>query len=182
MDWIRRLLQNDSSEVPGAARTPPADIEARLDELLPDYTEDHLGNAAAAAGHAIQAIREKDLDRAWRLLHEQKEHYARHAARAEFTARQTLALDASVGEQLANVLRLEGRHHEALVHVIYWVACSPGRTKNEEAKLGAYFKRAKLPGITRANLEQFMEALQPLPDFPAIQRQVEIWRGSGDGA
>jgi hypothetical protein len=160
---------------------PLMDIEARLQALLPNYDEDHLGNAAAAEREALQAIRNNEFDRAWQLLHQQKAHYARHAARAEFTPKQVLALDASVSEHLANVLRLEGHHHEALIHVIYWVACSPRRTKNEEAKLPAYFKRAKLPGVTLPELERFIAELQPLPDFRVIQGKVEGWHAQADG-
>jgi len=137
--------------------------------------EDHLGRAAEAKHAALRAVKAGDFDRAWGLFHEQKDQYARHAARTGFSAKQILALDGTVSEDLANVLRLECKHRQALVHITYWVATSPRRTKTQTSKLRAYFNRAKLAGVSLSDLETFIASLGSLPEFRRIQEQMRAW-------
>jgi len=136
---------------------------------------DHLGKAAAARDKARAAETLQDYDGAWKFYHEQKEQYLQHARRNRFTAAQTLALDASVSESLANVLRLQGKQHDALVHILYWVSASGRRTKNQEKKLVAYFNRCNFQGVNEAGLRRAVDALSAAPEFRAAKNVVNSW-------
>jgi hypothetical protein len=110
---------------------------------------DHLGKAAEAGRKAKGAIKNKKYDEAWGLLHEQKFQYMEHANLNGFNMEQTLALDADVHEHLANILRLENKHKDALTHILYWVAAQNHRPKkSHEKKLASYFNRCKLKNTT----------------------------------
>lgn len=96
-----------------------------LDEIISDFSEnDCLGKAAEAGNKAKQAIKDKKFDIAWKLLHEQKQHYMEHAKKNQFSAQQALSLDSNVHESLANILRLEGKHQDAFFNILYWVIAS----------------------------------------------------------
>jgi len=152
------------------------DFAARL---LEEFSKnDHLGKAAVAREKARTAEAEKDYDAAWRFYHEQKEHYLQHASRNRFTKAQTLALDGSVSQQLANILRIEGKHDDALIHILYWVASSSRPTKTQEQKLIAYLKRCKFKAISVADLQRTIEEFGENPDFVQIKNAVAAWRGS----
>ncbi len=161
----RKKIKNDDSE-----------FEEYTSEVINDFSEnDFLGKAAIAKRKAISAIKNKKYDIAWGLFHEQKENFMKHAVRSEFSQRQIFALDSSVSEIFANILRLEGRHHEALVHIIYWIACSDKQTKRQHEKLIAYFNRAKLKNVEYSVVEGFIESMKRDPDFRVIQNNVKGW-------
>lgn len=145
------------------------------DDLKSFEKNDFLGKAADAKHDALTAVKAKQYDKAWRLFHEQKLNYMKHASRCNFTRLQTLALDGSVSEHLADVLRLEGKHTAALIHIVYWVASSSRKTKRQEQKLQAYFRRANLKGVEFQDLEQFMEGIKKNPDFRLVQDQMRRW-------
>lgn len=122
---------------------PPQDV---LPPLIPDYDrEDHLGKAAAAGAAAKGAVTDRRFNDAWRLYHEQKEHYRRHAARYGMTPRQTIALDDSVHEHLANIRRLEGKHDDALVHMLY---CVISNTRPTKAQLKSFPPTSRVAVLT----------------------------------
>jgi len=146
-------------------------------KLLTEATEnDFLGKAADAGQRARAAAEAGQYDVAWRLYHEMREHYLRHAARLRFTPAQTLALDSRVSLPMANILRLEGKHHDALVHIMYWVAADSKVTKAHAQKLGAYLKRCKLKGVTLEMVQRFIESIRPLPNFVQIRDEVAAWK------
>ncbi|MBU2970781.1 hypothetical protein KO527_15625 [Pseudoalteromonas sp. C2R02] len=95
---------------------------------------DHLGKEAKAGHKAKDAIKNKKYDEAWGFLHEQKLQYMEHANISGFNVEQTLALDADVHENLANVLRLENKHKDALIHIVYWVTAQNHRPKKNHEK------------------------------------------------
>lgn len=139
----------------------------------PVLLHNHLGEAAVARGEALQAIRDGEHDKAWGLLHDVKSHYLQHANWYGMTARQTLALDASVHKHLANILRKEGKHHDAMVHVLYWLGAPEGRlNKSESAKFRAYFNRCKLAPVT---FEQAHAALTDVKSNPSFERAHEAF-------
>jgi hypothetical protein len=155
--------------------------EAELEELMEDtikdlHENDFLEKAADAKQDAHAAVEARRYDEAWRLFHEQKLNYMKHASKSGFTHSQTLALDVSVSEHLANVLRLEGKHADALAHIIYWIASSTRTTETQKTKLMAYFNRARLKRITVLDIEHFVEHIKHTPDFPLIQKQVKAWK------
>jgi hypothetical protein len=134
---------------------------------------DYLGNAARLGREADDAIRQRRYDEAWRLLHQQKEQYGKHASRYGMTAPQAIALDASVHESLANVRRLEGKHDEALVHLLYCVWSSPQPTKAQEKKVQSYFGRCRFDSATFDDLQRFKLSS---PSFLIIRNRVSDWR------
>jgi hypothetical protein len=151
------------------------------DDELQSYLEkfarnDFLGKAAVAGHNAKQAVGENRHDEAWRLYHEQKTYYLQHANRCGFTARQTLALDGSVSEDLANILRLEQKHDAALTHMLYCLMSSNSPTKSQQTKIVAYFNRCKFIGIGLEELNGFINSTADLPDLRAIQSKVKEWR------
>lgn len=148
------------------------DILKALDRL--DMT-DYLGQAAQAGDRAKVAAANNDFDGAWRFYHEQKSLYLKHANRSEFTSAQTIALDGSVHRDLANLLRLENRHAEALVHFLYYYATSPKRTKTDEKQITAYVNRAKLK-VSTNTVQSFVAALGINPDFRTIQSTCAQWK------
>ena len=148
------------------------DILKALDRM--DMT-DYLGQAAEAGNRAKVATANKDFDGAWRFYHEQKSLYLKHASRSEFTRAQTIALDGSVHRNLANLLRLENRHLEALVHFLYCYATSPRRTKTDEKQISAYVNRAKLTVGTN-EVKDFVATLGTHPDFRTIQSTCARWK------
>lgn len=139
---------------------------------------DHLGKAAGHRDEAKQAIRERRFDDAWRSLHEQQSEWLAHASRHGFTKEQTLALAGSVHSDMANVLRLEKKHDEALAHMLYFGATQRGPVQGAfRKKLGAYFRRCKFGdqyGDDRAVLA--VEMLRGDPDFRIAQEIVSQWR------
>lgn len=136
---------------------------------------DHLGKAAAACGEARKAVAEGNHDAAWGHFHEAKNQYLQHAARHHFTAEQTLALDAALGPSLANILRLESKHRDALVHMIYWAATSTPSTTVTK-RIRPYFNRCKFESLWLPDLESFIDSLRPLPDFVKIRNAVARWQ------
>lgn len=141
-------------------------------ESLPKL-HNHLGKAAVARGEALQAIREGEHDKAWGLLHEVKSHYLDQARFYGMTARQALALDASVHKHLANILRKEGKHEQAFIHVLYcYGATGGGLNKSEAGKFRAYFNRCKIAPVT---LEQAHDALTDLKSNPSFERAQEAF-------
>ncbi|WP_217525245.1 hypothetical protein [Vibrio metschnikovii] len=111
--------------------------------------EDFLGKAAQVGHEAKAAIKLNKFDEAWRLFHEQKSLYVQHVNQSGFTPNQALALDATVHEDMANLLRLEGRHKDALVNIVYWVLAGSERPiKRHDQKLRSYFNRCKFQNVS----------------------------------
>ncbi len=165
-------------------KSAPTEHEESYDDfaarLQADFLKnDHLGKAALAGSKAKEAVVSGKFDVAWGLYHEQKQHYLQHAACCGYTKPQVLAIDASVSEPMGNILRLEGKHHDALVHIVYWVAASPRLTKSQQQKLSAYFNRCRFKTITLSDLNNLVEASQAEPDFLRIRSVISDWREQG---
>jgi len=101
----------------------------------------------------------------------------RHANEQRFNAQETSALDASVSENLANILRIEKKHTDALIHIIYWISTSSRRTKAQDKKLDAYFNRAKLEKLKLSQLEDFIAKNS---GFRNIRNQVQEWSNNSN--
>lgn len=152
--------------------------EAESHKLYSDFLkDDHLGKAAVAKHSARQAVNEKRFDDAWRLLHEQQSEWLAHVNREKFTTRQMFALLSSIHMDMANILRLEGKHDEALAHVIYSAAANARPTKEQIKKLGVYFRRCRFDERFTDTQAEFAARLLALnPDYRAAQIQVSQWR------
>jgi hypothetical protein len=142
--------------------------------LYSDSTNNYLADAAELKQKGIQAIRMKEYSDAWDYFHQQKLIYIKYADSQGFDKNQTLALDSSISEHFANILRLEGKHLDALIHAIYWCTSSePKLSKSQEKKLASYLGRAKLLEIDISDLYHF---LSTKPEFNKIKLQVQEWR------
>ena len=187
--WSEIVSENDARGKPSITRTivipessaddVVATLEASLAETLsrPDF----LGLAAAAGSEARAAVSSGDYNKAWALYQDQKSLYLQHAKHSGFTARQTIAIDASIHQQMANVLRLEGRHADALVHILYWaIGTSDRPVKAHESKVRAYFNRCKLKNTTLDDAETFVaSSAKSIANFQSIQTQVRRWLEEG---
>lgn len=178
-----RGADSRSGETIRAGSIPPK-VEARKplaphwsDRDLNAMPEDHLGKAAIAKHAAKAAIKEKRFNDAWRLLHEQQEHWLSHANRARFSKAQTLSLLSSINEDFANIHRLESRHDDALAHIIYALATDRKPTQALQKKLGAYFKRCKFDSAyTVERAELGVKMLKKEPDLRMAQEFVSSLR------
>lgn len=163
---------------PDAVDRVAAALEASYAESLsqPDF----LGLAAAAGSQAREAVRGGDYNKAWGLYQDQKNLYLQHANHSGFTARHAIALDASIHQQMANVLRLEGRHTEALTHILYWAAGTSTRpVKAHESKVRAYFNRCKLTNTTLDEVHAYLSSRRGPASYSAVQKQVKRWAAKG---
>ena len=152
-----------------------------LDALFAGFRlKDCLGPAAAKKRLADEAKKNGELNAAWRLLQEVKEHYLEHAIQCKFTGEQTLALDGSVSEAMADILRLEARHDDALVHTLYCIATSPQPTKCQMRKLGAYLRRSRAAETSPQEVDRVIAEFRRNPNFQILQHAVFSWRSHGD--
>lgn len=136
--------------------------------------EDYLGKAANEKQSAKIAIKEKRFDDAWRHLNNQKILYLQHAHRMHYSAIHRLVLESSPHEDMANILRLEGKHKNALSNMSYtykaaYTASRPIITL--EKKLEAYYNRA----YKRQPFNRFLSLLKVLPnsDYVSVRDFVE---------
>lgn len=151
-------------------------VEELLDRFIASQDRnDYLGNAALASDKARSAVSTGDFNSAWGFYQEAKDNYLQHAIRENFTPAQTLAIDSSVSQPLANILRLEGKHRDALVHIVYWIACDPRPSKMQQQKLRAYFNRCKFTDAVLADVEALASISRVSPDFISIRSTIGGW-------
>lgn len=149
------------------------------DEALEHHLElceqqDFLGFAAVAGRSAKEALRSGDYGAAWDFYQEQKAEYAKHAIRSEFTPKQALDLESTVHIDLANLLRLQGRHNDALVHIVYWASTlGDEASKGRQDRLRVYLKRCKLRNTSLASLTTVTASLALSPDLDEARRIVQ---------
>jgi hypothetical protein len=142
--------------------------------------KDYLGPATEAKRAGKAAVKAGRHDDAWGHFHDQKSLYMQHASRSGFTAPQVLALDSTVHVDLANILRLEGRDHEALAHILYAViARAPRASKTDAQKLSTYFRRCKLQNTDIAEVSKFVSSKKTGADFLSAQSKAKEWIAKG---
>lgn len=139
-----------------------------------DGDVDYLQLAAEKGREAKLAMREKNNAEAWELIQQQKHFYSQLTDQRIISVTEMIGLDSNVSKDLANLLRLEKKHKDALVHIIYWVANSKSVTKDQESKLRAYFNRAKLTGPTVNDVMDYCLAAG-IKEFHVIQKDVDSW-------
>lgn len=164
-------------------KKPKSDSEFKdyAQKVMADFQEnDFLGKAAEAGHQAKAAVKDKQYDKAWGLYHEQKSFYMQHANRSGFTANQVLAFDASVHENMANILRLEKKHEDALVNIVYWVLAGVDRPiKRHQQKLKSYFNRCKFKNTELTEAERIIASNTKLPEFTLAKSIVSEWLSRG---
>lgn len=144
---------------------------------------DNLGPAAVARQKAKTAIKEKRFDDAWRLLHKQREYYDRHIRSGyPFTETQARCMQSQIDEDFANILRLEGKHKQALVHIIFWVGShtASGRiTATMDKKLLSYFNRCKFLNQTIEDVKNLAVSFKlnsSMSMFVSTQKLIDTWQ------
>lgn len=158
-----------------------SELDDYAKKVMEDFQKnDFLGKAADAGHKARAAVKAMKYDEAWRLYHDQKSLYMQHANRTGFTAQQALALDASVHEDIANILRLENKHEDALVNIVYWVLAGVDRPiKRHEDKLRSHFNRCKFKNTQLAEAEKLISENTLLPEFTLAKSMVAEWVSRG---
>ncbi|GAB2947574.1 hypothetical protein [Aquaspirillum soli] len=157
------------------------DKNADFLQLSENHTDALILVKAAEVGREAKiAVNENRYDDAWKLYHDQKDFYMQHANRYGHTVRQALALDSTIHENLANILRLEGKHFDALIHIVYWVLAGADRPiKSHQKKLQSYFNRCKFKNITLIEAKQTLSEQNALPEFTLAQSIVNQWIKKG---
>lgn len=81
---------------------------------------------------------------------------------------------------MADLLRLEKRHDDALPHILYWVIAGRRKPlKGHAEKLRAYFNRCKLQNTVLDEAEHFAAAFPEPAEFTTIETQVRSWLDKG---
>jgi tRNA(Glu) U13 pseudouridine synthase TruD len=137
--------------------------------------EGYLGEAAEQKDLAKQAIKDKKFDEAWGHLHQQKHYYQKHAIANNWKPLQFLVLDSVPHEDMANILRIEDKHKNALSHLSYTYKTHYSANRpliTLEKKLNAYFNRA----YKSSDFNRFLSLLNHLQgdDFISIRDFVEV--------
>lgn len=172
--WLKR---KSAEPIVEHTKNETLEVNDFIKSTFRQYSDDHLTKAAAAKKEAEAAVARGEYDVAWKHFHEQKMFYLKNASEGGFTPEQTLALDASVNEDLANILRLEGKHDLALAHIAYWIACSREKAPKREAqKLRAYFNRCSFKKTSFDECSALIERQRKAPDYRNIQETLLGWR------
>ena len=137
---------------------------------------DHLGAAAKLSSDAREAKKAGNFDEAWRCNELAKEQYLLHAQSQGWGPSNTMRLVGSLHGFSADILRLGGRHVEALRHYLYYSVHSAKPSKSQVQKLGAYIKRSKLPGATPLSAMAFLDTTSEETDFNEIDKLISSWR------
>lgn len=141
--------------------------------------EDYLGQAANQGTKARAAIDAGDFDAAWGHYQEMNEIYLMHATKQNFTVKQTLALIGSTHRAMAKLLKLEGRHPDALVHILYCTACSKSALHKELKHYRPYFNRCKFDCVELQEVTSRLRDWKKNPDFVGIRDTVAEWKDRG---
>jgi hypothetical protein len=139
-----------------------------------DVDVDYLQLAQEKGREAKVAMREKNNAEAWELLQQQKSLYNKFSISEGSNESELTALDSSVSKDLANLLRQDKKHKDALVHIIYWVANSKTVTKDQESKLRVYFNRAKLMGPAVDDVIDYCLGDEG-KELHVVQKDVDSW-------
>ena len=159
--------------------SPPAVVVQEDDNAEPasadvDVDVDYLQLAQEKGREAKVAMREKNNAEAWELLQQQKSFYNKFSINEGSNESELIALDSSLSKDLANLLRQDKKHKDALVHIIYWVANSKTVTKDQESKLRVYFNRAKLMGPAVDDVMDYCLGDEG-KELHVVQKDVDSW-------
>lgn len=169
--WQERVAAIEAARSESPHPTPPsALVLGSLQDRI-----DHLADAAEARLQATIAEKAGDYDAAWQHLHDEKHHFLLHANKQKFSIQHTLALDSTVHEKMANILRKEKRHNDAFLHIAYWVTSQRHRPiKRHRDKFRAYYNRAESMSVSEDDAWSIIMTA-PMLDFPQIQMIVQQW-------
>lgn len=144
-----------------------------------DFLEDdYIGLASLESQLASEAIDAGDFDKAWG--HYQRVIFlrAKNAEKYKFTRSQTIAATSSVHIAMARMLKTENRHHEALIHILYYVAGSNNAIADQIKIYRPYVNRCKFSDINLAMVSAKLEEWKEEPDIRQIRDTVAKWKSS----
>ncbi|MDN3638748.1 hypothetical protein QWY82_08010 [Simiduia curdlanivorans] len=145
--------------------------------------DDHQWAAVEARKTGERHMKEGDYNAAWKHLCIAKDEFIKHASDCGFTFDQSIALDATISEIMADVLRREGRHIPALVHIIYWIIAGSRvnkKIKRHGDKFKAYFDRCKFTSISRAEAWLEVQFVGDAHAYFIAESLVKRWSGFGE--
>ena len=147
-----------------------------------EQQENSLGSFAFSINLVKALIREGKHDEAWSAAHQ-----------AIATPLEYWWLNFDFHEYLADILRKEGKHTQALVHILAWYAvgfwgsqnlrnfdgdlCKP-LAKRYDSKVKAYFNRCKFKSVSLDQCGAYAESLSVPPNLREIQDTVSAWSES----
>jgi hypothetical protein len=140
------------------------------------HKEDYGSLSASALMRAKKAIKEKRFDDAWGLLHQAKISGVEHCKSQpnNCSRMQLIYYETRPHAAMANILRMEKKHTQALIDYTYFVTDSENLTvKYKRKKLRAYFNRAKLSNITLDEYKDFIFSMNGEPDYFKIETFVK---------
>ena len=141
---------------------------------------DYLGLAADEGNKAKLAVKEKKYDKAWKHYHKQKSYFLKHANRSGFSPAQVLSLDSTVHEQMANVLRLEGKHEQGLTDIVYWICANSDKSiKRHDSKFKSYFDRCKFENTDVGDAFSEVKRVKGLAEYTVARSIVAQWAKRG---
>lgn len=135
--------------------------------------DDYLGLAANAKHSAITEIKNQNYNKAFELCQRQKEYYLKHAEKNDWNKRDTDRLCNSVHEDFANIYRLENKHKEALINLIFAIASNENPTKAIIKKLGAYLNRVKLNKCNLEDIQKYIKIIYLNPIIENIEKKID---------
>ncbi len=145
------------------------------------FLDDYLGQAAHKGTEAREAIASGKFDTAWGCYQEMSLLYLKHAEKQNFTKDQTLALIGRVHRAMARLLKKEKRHRDALIHALYFIACSDTPLEKELKYYRPFVNRCKLKKVTINEVTGFIKVWRKSPDFIQIRDKVAEWESLQDG-
>jgi hypothetical protein len=139
------------------------------------HEEDYSALCNSARLRAQKAIKEKRLNDAWRLLNKEKLYGMIYCEFSSDCPKVTLIhYQQRPHEDMANILRLEKKHIDALINYTYFVTDSEYLSvKYKLKKLKAYFNRAKLVDITFDEYKDFIFSMHGVPDYDKIETKIK---------
>lgn len=138
----------------------------------------HLLKAANYNKNARNALSEGCFDLAWSETEKARNEYILHANYQRWPLDETMQLVASCSKLSANILRLEGRHIEALRHYLYYLMHQKRLTKTDTKRLSAYIKDSQLSGGSVGAAMDFIDKAQPQHGFPEVDNLINSWRSA----
>jgi hypothetical protein len=158
--------------------------EAREEQVADDFftlfdemrKDSPVERATQSVQKASAALALGDLNTAWAYYQEAKEHYMDHAIQCRCTPAQVIDLDSSMSAPLANILRLENKHYDALCHIIYWAVGTERPMKMHDQQVSSYFKRCKFNKVVLEDVTSFVAVSRFSPDFVRIRDTIGAWR------
>ncbi|WP_417666987.1 hypothetical protein [Pseudidiomarina sp.] len=151
-------------------------FENRSRSAIASKSKNLLSRAKEAKQCALEALEEGNHDEAWRKFHEQKRLFAQLGIENGSKILESLALDSSVHEHLAKVLRVESKHEQALMNITYFLLASGKRDPKLIANiLAPYIENSESVTVELSEAVDDICSYDKVPDIKAAQQIISAW-------